>query len=396
MKSAFSFLPHWPPAPNAVFWIGLMLLIAGLCGELCWRTWRLPRLIGYSMVGLIAGPAGFGVINKALAVYARPLMDVALGLLLFEFGSRLSVRWIRTNSWLVATSVSEAALTFIAVITVLRLMHFPLMTAAVAASIAMATSPAIVAQLKSELGSEGQVTERLLALTALNSMYAVVLLKLLSAWLHKAYYRDLLAAIAEPLYLIIGSLAVAYALARSCRHVKMQEEYSFAILIGLVLLAVAITHMLELSTMLALLAAGIILKNLDQRPQLWPAHFGTAGWLLTVFLFATTLLSFRWDYLPLGGLAALALIAARFVAKFAAVLIFAKPSGIDLKQGAALGLSLSPMSALAYLLVDDTYQFYPHFDPALRAIILCAIVVLQILTPLLACWGLAFTSERKQ
>lgn len=35
MKSAFSFLPNWPLAPDAVFWAGLALFAAGLCGELC-------------------------------------------------------------------------------------------------------------------------------------------------------------------------------------------------------------------------------------------------------------------------------------------------------------------------------------------------------------------------
>ena len=60
------------------------------------------------------------------------------------------------------------------------------------------------------------------------------------------------------------------------------------------------------------------------------------------------------------------------------MLIFAKPSGLDWKQGAALGVALTPMSALAYLLVDDMYVLYPDYDPTLRAIVMCSIVVLQI------------------
>lgn len=48
MKSAFSFFPAWPIAPDAIFWAGLALLVAGLCGELCYRAWRLPRVSGYA------------------------------------------------------------------------------------------------------------------------------------------------------------------------------------------------------------------------------------------------------------------------------------------------------------------------------------------------------------
>ncbi|UUM21579.1 cation:proton antiporter [Mycoavidus sp. SF9855] len=396
MKSAFSYLPHWPLVPDAVFWVGLTLLTAGLCGELCWKAWRLPRITGYSIIGLLAGSAGFGVIDSALANDARFLMDVALGMLLFELGSRLSLRWIRKNPWLIATSLAEATLTFAMVMIVLQLIGVPLMTTTVIASIAIATSPTMVIQLKNELKSEGQVTERLLALTALNSMYAVVLLELVSTWMHQEYYGNLFATLTEPLYLIVGSLAVAYVLARSCRRVNLQDEHSFVILIGLVLLAIAITHMLELSTLLALLAAGIILKNFDPRPQLWPAHFGTAGWLLTVVLFVITLISFQWNYVALGGFAALAMIAARMLAKLIGVLTFAKPSGINVKQGVALGLALAPMSAFAYLLVENTYNLYPDFDPQLRAIMLCAIVILQLFTPLLVYSSLSSIGERRQ
>ncbi|BBE08174.1 sodium/hydrogen exchanger [Mycoavidus cysteinexigens] len=396
MKSAFSYLPHWPLVPDSVFWVGLTLLMAGLCGELCWKAWRLPRITGYGVIGLLAGSAGFGVIDGALANDARFLMDVALGMLLFELGSRLNLRWIRTNPWLIATSLAEATLTFATVVIALQLMNVSLMTTTVIASIAIATSPTMVIQLKTELKSEGQVTERLLALTALNSMYAVILLELVSTWMHQEYYGNLFATLTEPLYLILGSLAVAYVLARSCQRVNLQDEHSFVILIGLVLLAIAITHMLELSTLLALLTAGIILKNFDPRPQLWPAHFGTAGWLLTVVLFVVTLISFQWSYIALGGLAALAMIGARMLAKLAGVLAFAKPSGISMKQGLALGLTLAPMSAFAYLLVENTYNLYPDFDPNLRAIMLSAILILQLFTPLLVYWSLSFIGERRQ
>jgi Kef-type K+ transport system membrane component KefB len=270
----------------------------------------------------------------------------------------------------------------------------------VLAAIAMATSPAMVIQLKTELRAEGQVTQRLMTLTALNSMYAVVIEKLASGWLHQEIYGNVLATILQPLYLLIGSLVLAYALARACnlfyRRMNMQDEHSFVALFGLVLLAIAIAHLFKLSTILSLLAAGIIVKNLEARPQLWPQHFGTAGWLLTVILFVLTLTTFEWRHIALGGVAALGLIVARLVGKLVGVLAFAKPSGLNWKQGMALGLSLSPMSALAYLLVDDTYDLYPNFDPLLRAVVMCSIVVLQLVGPWLVYRSLALVGERRE
>ncbi|HEY1995596.1 cation:proton antiporter [Paraburkholderia sp.] len=400
MKSAFSFFPAWPLSPDAIFWAGLALLVAGLCGELCYRAWRLPRISGYAVIGLVAGAAGFGVIDADSARAARPLLDVALGLLLFELGSRLDLRWIRRNPWLILSSIAEATLTFVFVLPVLLFLHVPTIVALVLSSIAMATSPAMVIQLKTELRAEGQVTQRLMTLTALNSMYAVVIEKLASSWLHQEAYGNVFATILQPLYLLIGSLVLAYALARTCtffyRRMNMQDEHSFVALFGLVLLAIAIAHLFKLSTILSLLAAGIIVKNLEARPQLWPQHFGTAGWLLTVILFVLTLTTFEWKDIGIGGLAALGLIVARLAGKLIGVLAFAKPSGLNWKQGVALGLSLSPMSALAYLLVDDTYSLYPNFDPSLRAIMMCSIVVLQIVGPWLVYRSLALVGERRE
>ncbi|WP_186114468.1 cation:proton antiporter [Burkholderia gladioli] len=401
MKSAFSFLPNWPLVPDAVFWAGIALFAAGLCGELCYRAWRLPRVTGYAVIGLIAGSAGFGAIDASNSDSARLLINVALGLLLFELGNRLDLRWIRRNPWLIATSVAEATLSFALVLIVLLVLGVPAMVSIVLAAIAVATSPAMAIQLKTELRAEGQVSQRLLTLTALNSVYSVVLTKLLTSWLHQEEYGNVFATILQPIYLIAGSLILAYLLARACRYLfrhiapAMRDEHSFVALFGLVVLAIAVAQALKLSTVLTLLLAGIIVKNLEVRPQLWPEHFGTAGWLLTVILFVLTLTSFTWHDLATGGLVAVVLILTRLVAKLVGVVAFAKKSGINVKQGVALGLSLAPMSALAYLLVDDTYQAYPNFDPHLRAVVMCSIVLLQLVGPLFVYRSLSAVGERR-
>jgi Kef-type K+ transport system membrane component KefB len=388
LRSAFSFLPDWPLTPDAVFWAGLALFIAGFFGELAYRAWRVPRITTYSVIGLMAGAFGFGTIDASTSGNSRLVIDVALGLLLFELGSRLDLRWIRRNPWLIVTSLTEATLTFALVSVVLLALNVPAMVALVIAAISVATSPAMVIQLKTELHAEGQVSQRMVTLSALNSVYAVVLAKLLSSWQHQEAYGNVLATIFQPIYLLCGSAIVGYLFARACRFLSRQiaasigDDHSFVALFGLVILAIAVAETLKLPTVLTLLTAGIFVKNLDQRPQLWPEHFGTAGWLLTVVLFVLAVTSLERSDLALGGLAAVALIAARGVAKLIGVLAFAKPSGINLKQGLALGVSLAPMSALAYLLVDDTYQLYPNFDPRLHAIVICAVGLLQLASPL--------------
>jgi Kef-type K+ transport system membrane component KefB len=400
LRSAFSFLPDWPLTPDAVFWAGLALFVAGLCGELAYRIWRIPRITSYAVVGLAAGSFGFGVIDARTSDTSRLIIDVALGLLLFELGGRLDLRWIRRNPWLIVTSFVEATLCFTLVLITLCALQVSTMIAVVLAAISVSTSPAMAIQLKVELRAEGQVSQRMLTLAGLNSMYAVVLAKLATGWVHQATYGNVLATIFQPIYFLLGSAVVGYVFARACLFLTRRiavgggDDHSFVALFGLVILAIAVAETLRLPTMLTLLIAGIFIKNFDPRPQLWPEHFGSAGWLLTVVLFVLVVTSFQASDIALGALGALALIVARAIAKLIGVLAFAKPSGIDLKQGMALGVALTPMSALAYVLVEDTYQLYPDFDPKMHAIAMCSIVLLQLISPVLVRIALASVGER--
>ena len=109
-------------------------------------------------------------------------MNFAAAVILFDVGQRVSFGWIRRNPALLVASVLESGLTFIAVYWVMQALEIAPLAAALIAAISMSTSPAVVLAITQELRAQGQVTERTLLLTALNSIYAVVLSTLLLAW----------------------------------------------------------------------------------------------------------------------------------------------------------------------------------------------------------------------
>jgi Kef-type K+ transport system membrane component KefB len=358
-----------------------------------------PRSTGYSLVGLLAGMLGVQELSPEIMREGRVLVDIALGLLLFELGSRFSLKWVRNNPWIVISSLCEAAFAFGAVWGLLLLFDLPAGTAVMAAAILMATSPAVVMQLRNELCSEGQVTERMLTLTALNSVYAIIGSKVALAWLHQSAYGNLLATFLKPVYLLVGSLFLAALLARCCglfySRLPIQREHGFVVLFGMLLVAVAVAHVLKLSSALTLLLAGALFKNMPARAPLGAPQFGSAGWMLTVILFAYTASVLRWQDVLLGGGLAVAAVIVRTAAKTAATLLSARRAGLDRRKGLYLGLTLAPISALAFVLVDDTYTQYPRFDPHLHAIITCSIVLSQIVFPWLACRALAYSNESR-
>lgn len=398
IRSDLFFLPSWPPVPDAVLWVSLTIVVAGLLGEFVFRWLRLPRVVGYVAVGSIVSLLGLGLAGgPALKPSFRLIVDLALALLLFELGSRMHLRWLRTNPWLLVTSVVEAALTFFAVyLTLVFLGTGPRVAAAVAA-IMIATSPAVVVRVASEFNAAGQVTERMLMLTGLNTFYAVLATKFVFGSLHAEYAGSWLRSFAHPLYLLAGSAIVAallaFCISLIARRLDLRNENSALLLLGMILLALSVTQMANLSTLLVPLLAGVILRNSTERPWIWPRHFGTAGGALVLLLFVITGSVWSIEALMAGAGLGLAVILARLAAKMLVTTALSGASGCSPKQGLALGFALMPISGATLVMMADLQNLYPEFAALLTGIVFSAIAVLELIGPIAVQAALRYVDE---
>jgi len=393
-------LPAWPSHLSETMRFGVALVVAGLAGEGLARFVRLPRVTGYSLAGLLLGPAVFAWFGVHDMISFRVVIDLALALVLFELGTRVDLQWFRTNPWIIPASLAEAGLTFIGTFAVLYFLGNTPGFAATVGAIAIGTSPAVVMQIATGLRSEGQVTQRLFVFTALNVLYSVVLSKLIVGGMHGAFRNDWTAAVLHPIYLLVGSLlagvmiAAAFSLLRRC--FELADEQAVAILFGLLLLSLSLLEIFALPTMLAPLLAGVMVKNSDRRPILWPRHFGTAGGVLVILLFVLTGAMVTGNDVALGGLAALAVIAARMLGKGLGLAAFGPAGGLNHRQTLALALALMPMSALAFVLVDDIHALYPEFSAQVGVVVLSMVAILQLIGPIGVQWALRFSNESNE
>ncbi|CAG2132842.1 hypothetical protein LMG31506_01100 [Cupriavidus yeoncheonensis] len=396
MNGLSQLFPSLPLAPGGLFWVGLALVGAGLAGELSRRWLRCPRIVGYAAAGLCAGMLGRSIVDDNMIAQTRILIDMALALALFELGHRLSLTWLRANRWLLLTSAFESLLTWGLVAAVLQWIGASPGIAILAGGIAVSTSPTIVLQLKNELRAEGQVTERLMAMAALNSIYAAVIVQVATGWLHSEY-GNLGAALLHPLYLLVGSCLLAWLVGKVGHAIygrmSVDDHYSFLVLVGLVLFTLALTRVLKLSMPITLLLAGVVFKHEDSQPHVWPTHFGSAGSLLIIVMVVSLGLPLTAHDWVVGGVYAVVLVLLRHAAKLAGVVSLGSFSGLSLRQCVALGLALAPMSGLAYLLMNEVARLYPNTGEPLAAIILCALAIEQLLGPVIAAWALRFAGE---
>lgn len=397
--SEYPFLPDWPPSVGPLTWFALLLVAAVVLGELAARRLRLPRIVGYVCAGMALGPHGSGLLDQAMLDELGGLVVVALGLLLFELGHRLSFGWLRRNPWLLAASLLEAGLAFAAMFAVLVALGIDAMAASAAAAIGMSTSPAVVVRLTGELRTQGQVSERLLMLSALNSVYAVLAVTMWLAWLHLEYRSGPLGLLLHPVYLVCGSflLAAIGAVVLGWLHDAFgrNEETDFLILAGAILLVVTLALAARLSVLLALLALGALVKNHDQRLRVIPKHFSVASAAFVVMLFTLTGASLDPRLLAAGGLAALAYVLARMAGKIGGIAATARLSGIGAHKGLMLGLALAPMSGLAVVLVQNTAAIYPALGEGALEVVLAAVVVMELAGPVIAAAALGRAREAR-
>jgi len=373
-----------------------VLLVAGMLGGEMARAARLPRILGYVVVGMVFAPLANAMSMEPIIDVGRVFVDLALGLVLFDLGRRMDLQWMKREWTLAATGLAESLLSFGAVFVTLQWFDVGAVKAGIAAAIAMATSPAVVLLVVQDTRAEGQVTERALNIVALNSLLASIVTTILLASVHLEAKVDVEVALLHPAYLFLGSLALGAAVASAARliarTVEKTRDLHFTLIAGMVIGAVGFAIMLKLSVILALLAFGLFSRNDARSHDLLNVNLGASSRLLYIVLFVITGASLPVSALVVAGGAGLALALARFAGKFVAVVALAPFGHLRLRQAAGLALTLAPVSTFALLLQHDVLRAYPEFADV-SAMFLAAILVMEFIGPIAVQAGLRIAGE---
>jgi len=375
---------------DPVLGLAIVVLAALVLSSALHRRLHLPRLLGYLLVGAVASPAVLGLLQRTDIDPWKPLIDLAVAALVFELGTRLRPRWLVDNPWLAASSALEAAAAGGAVWLVLVAFGAPSASAAAAGALAAATSPVITMAAFLEARPRGQVAERLLMLSAINSVLAILAVKL---WPVLAHSRNLsapdsLTLLANASLVIFGSLLLGLACGVLLDRLgRLHDEAATmpVLQLAIVILAALLATAWGLSPFVALLVAGMTARSRMRHRLTVQPYLGSAGAALTVMLFVSFgVLSTVQDWRTLWPWA-LAIVAARLVGKGAAIFATARPSGLSWRQATALTLALQPMSSLSVLLVADSFGWraqLPGADPAVIQALLIATTLMQLSGPL--------------
>lgn len=389
---------------NEILSVGLILMSALLAGHLA-QLARVPEVTGYLLVGVLIGPAALDLISHENITTLGFLSDVALGLILFNIGSIFEAsNFSQVGPGVVRVTLWEATLAFalVCVLLVLSGMAWPL--ALLLGVVAMETAPATTLMVLNEYDAEGPMTDRLLALVALNNMYVLVMFGIVTAgvalfeasgqgWI-SAGYR----AVHGLLWTTVGSVALGAltGLLMDFWATRAKESGEAMILsIGAVLIGVGAARWLGLSPLITTLALGATVANASPQgdrllhalgradPPLYAAFFVLAG----AELVPSSVFSL--------GLIGLGYTVARTIGKIAGAHIGLRGQDVPALVRRQLGFCLVSSSSLAVGLTIQIRTAFPPYAATVTGIVLAAVVIFEVIGPLLTRRALIVTGEAK-
>lgn len=336
----------------------LAIALAWLAGEFVHRWTKVPRISVYGLVGFLLKQAFPEALSSGAQSAVTMLANFAFGLILFEFGYRINLHWLRINPWIAVSGLVESAATFGAVYAISHLTDMPPMTSLLLASLAMSTSPAGVLRVINEQNSSGQVTERVLHLVAINCVLAVFVFKVIVGFWVFETSGSLPQAVSHSLFELFISSAMGAVLGFLVPAVlrklgSLAQDGTVAFALG-VLLLVALAHATAVSPVLATLTFGLVARHRRVAFSRTERNFGGIGELFTVLLFVFAVSTLEWDRVVAGAGLALVLLLARFLVKTASVAVFSHVSGISWRKGLLTGIALTPMSVFVTVLLEQT------------------------------------------
>lgn len=254
--------------------LGLAVFL-GMIGAWLFQKIRFPQVVGYIVIGLIIGQAGFGVITQGHVEELGMFNNFALGIIGFLVGGELKIEMFRKyGRQFTAILLGEGimACTLVGVMTGLVLyyvtgeMKVAIAGGVVFGAIASATDPASTIDVLWEYRAQGIMTSSVIAIVALDDALAMTLYgigtsiaQLLTGG--SGSVTDELFKVARELggALIVGTIA-AFVLAAFMKRVKYPEKL-VSLAVGMILLIIGISVRYHMDVILAGMMMGFVLVN---------------------------------------------------------------------------------------------------------------------------------------
>jgi len=254
---------------NTIFLIGFVVFL-GISGGEIFKNLKIPKVVGYILIGLIVGKSVLKIINQheIQKVYFL-IINFILGVIGFLIGGELKKDVFKKYGKSIYTIlISEGVLAFIGVTIFVTFFTKKLYLGLLLGAIASATDPASTISVLWEYKSRGPLTTTLTSIVALDDALALILYGLVSVFskaMLQHQHFSLLRSIGWPVIEILKSilLGVSVALILIWFIKKLKEKsIVIAVTFSSITIVVGLAMVWKLDLILSSMVLGLTLTNL--------------------------------------------------------------------------------------------------------------------------------------
>lgn len=407
---------------DALLAIAIMLLL-GLLSTRLMKLIGLPNVTGYLIVGLIIGPYALGIISHEVYDSIEILSSIALGFIGFSIGVEFKLSHVKEigAKAITITFFQALAATLCVDIVLVATSFFTGMKtyeAIILGAIATATAPAATLMVVRQYRAKGIVTDTLLPVVALDDAIGLVVfaisnsiaLSLASGQAVTAMNLLVVPIVEILLSLVVGGL-IGLLLSLVPRFFKSRDNRLIATVFA-VFCCLGICTLFEhlekaynfpftLSDLLVCMMAGAVFVNV--RREASQMMEGTDHWTPPILMLFFILSGAELNVATFFGnwqlvVCIVLYIFARCLGKYFGARLGATITHADTNVRKYLGITLFPQAGVAIGMAtmckqEFTKAGYPDVGTGIVTITMCAVMVYELLGPILTKWALGRAGE---
>lgn len=349
---------------------------------------KLPNVTGYLIAGLLIGPSVLNIINEETLHSLTSVSEMSLAFIAFTIGLSFKMSYFKRVGFTpVVIAACEALLAVAFVTGSLLLFGFDPAFSIVLGSIAAATAPAATIMIIKQYRAKGPVTETLMSVVAIDDAAALILFGFavtVAKIMTGSGSENMILSILKPFYEIIVALLIGLVVAILSKiPLKFFKKSGnrLIILIGTVFISSALASFAGVSALLACMMHGAVLCNISADSDMMGdlADFITPPLFLMFFVVSGAELDI--SVIPTIGIVGIIYVVVRVIGKWVGAFVGAKIMKAPKNICKYIGPTLIPQAGVAIGLSLIAAQAVPEHAQTIRAVILCATFVYEIIGP---------------
>jgi Kef-type K+ transport system membrane component KefB len=251
--------------------VGALIVASFYAGKGATRL-RLPSIVGFMIVGLIAGPSALDLIDHRSQESLTFITEIALGFVALTIGLELSfVSLRRQGIGMIAIIIAESLGAFLVVSTALYFLTRNVPLSLIFGAIAPASAPAGTVAVIQEYRARGSLTKALYAVVGFDDGLGIILFGFTAALVRAMLVHqnggpaeNLALVLSRPLLevalSIITGAALAFLFCLLARKLESNRDI-FVLIVGFILAGAGLSELLHLSLILTNMVVGIVIVN---------------------------------------------------------------------------------------------------------------------------------------